>query len=122
MIQPTKMLITKTIADELDPLDPEYPVEAIHGGTSGGVVRDLMAHFKDATQDEGEILFATHAAFFLLPYIHRRSDWTLIVDEVPVVDIYEERRLVDTIDLISASLSTRQSDGAYDVLVVAGPA
>ena len=119
IIQPTKLLIMRTTIDELEQLSPEYPVKAIHGGTSGAVVRTLIDHFKDATQDEGEILFATHAAFFLLPYIHRRGDWTLIVDEVPAVDIYEERRLLDTIGLFGASLSFRFTGSAYDVLVAA---
>lgn len=118
-IQPTKVLITRTIIDELEQLDPQYPFQAIHGGTSGSVVRDLIAYFKDADPEEGEILFATHAAFFLLPYIHRRRDWTLIVDEVPSVDIYEELRLIDTYSLFGESLILRTCRGAYDMLIEA---
>ena len=91
-IQPTKHLIDKTIQDELWPLDPPYPYCAIHGDAnlgSGSVVGSLVAHFQ-TTGVGGEILFATHAAFFRLPYIERKQDWTLFVDEIPQVDVFDE--------------------------------
>jgi hypothetical protein len=42
-VQPTKHLITKTIEGELQPLNPNYPVRAIHGDTVDGVVAEVVA-------------------------------------------------------------------------------
>src|SRR3954467_7543520 len=101
LIQPTKLLITEAIEEELEGLDPDYAIYPIHGHETDSVVRTLVQHFKDAVPDGGEIVFATHSAFFRLPYIHNKQDWTLIVDEVPNVDVFEEFRLADTHDLIT---------------------
>ena len=46
------------------------------------MIADIIEHLKHTTLD-GEILFMTHAALMLLPYIHRRQDWHLILDEIP---------------------------------------
>jgi superfamily II DNA or RNA helicase len=116
-IQPTKLLISKTIEDEIDGLDPSYPIHPIHGGETSSVVRTLVQHFKDATPDEGEIVFATHSAFFRLPYFHRRGDWTLIVDEVPSVDVFEEFRLVDTHDIITPFITLKPEGAVYGRLL-----
>src|SRR5215213_6064625 len=70
-VQPTKHLIEKTIAEELQPLDPSYPIRAIHGDTTRVVVGDIVNHTRTTARDVGEILFITHAAFFRLPYIER---------------------------------------------------
>jgi hypothetical protein len=103
-VQPTKHLITKTIADELRPLDPTYAIRAIHGGctpNSKSVIAEIVAHFQATPADHGEIVFITHAAFLLIPYIQRKADWFLIMDEVPQVDVFEELSLPDTHHLIT---------------------
>lgn len=119
-VQPTKHLITKTIADELRPLDPSYPIRAIHGDAAlhtKSVIADIVAHFRTAAPGEGEILFVTHAAFLLLPYIERKAEWTLIMDEVPQVDVFEELRLPDTHHLITPFLELVPGGAAYGRLV-----
>ena len=118
-VQPTKHLITKTIADELQPLDPSYPVRAIHGDNriTKSVIADIVAHFRAAAPGMGEVLFITHAAFLLIPYIERRTEWTLIVDEVPQVDCFEELRLPDTHHLITPFLDLVPGGAAYGRLV-----
>jgi superfamily II DNA or RNA helicase len=121
-IQPTKHLIDKTIQDELLPLDPPYPLQAIHsdaGLVSDSVVGSLVAHFQ-TTGVGGEVLFATHAAFFRLPYIERKRDWTLIVDEVPQVDVFDERSLPDTHHLITSFLSLEPVGPSYGRLLIKG--
>ncbi len=118
-VQPTKDLITKTIAEELQPLAPTYPVREIHSDTclKASVVAEAVAHFKNATADQGEILFLTHAGFLLIPYIERKREWTLIMDEVPQVDQFEELRLPETHHLITPHLAVVPTGAAYARLV-----
>ncbi len=118
-VQPTKHLITKTIAEELQPLAPTYPVREIHSDTclKASVVAEAVAHFNNATADQGEILFLTHAGFLLIPYIERKREWTLIMDEVPQVDQFEELRLPETHHLITPHLAVVPTGAAYARLV-----
>jgi superfamily II DNA or RNA helicase len=116
-IQPTKHLITKTIEDELLPLDPSYAIRAIHGDTDPNrVIGEIVAHFQ-ATGDGGEVLFITHAAFMRVPYIENKGRWHLIMDEVPQVDVFEELNLPDTHSLITPLLELRPFDAAYGLLL-----
>lgn len=118
-VQPTKHLITKTIADELQPLAPTYPVRAIHGDSSPttSVIAEAVAHFQKAVAGQGEILFLTHSALLRLPHIERKRDWTLIMDEVPQVDQFEELHLPETHHLITPHLTIVPSGAAYARLV-----
>jgi len=119
-VQPTRHLITKTIADEVLPLVPSYPMTALHGGTvapTAGVIKAIVSHFQNAVRDRGEVLFITHAAFLLIPYIERQGDWVLIMDEVPQVDVFEELNLTETHHLITPLLTLVPSGAAYGRLV-----
>jgi superfamily II DNA or RNA helicase len=119
-VQPTKHLITKTIADELQPLAPAYPVIALHSGTvapTASVIAAIVAHFQNAERDRGEVLFVTHAAFMLIPYIERKADWVLIMDEVPQVDVFEELKLPETHHLLTPLLTLVPGGAAYGRLV-----
>ena len=118
IIQPTKLLIEKMISDELQPLRPKYRHTAIHSGRDGSVVRTLTDHLFEAEPGIGEIVFATHAAFFKLPWFPRWM-WNLIFDEVPAVDVYEEHRLAETHELLMPLLSVRPHDAVYGVLSAA---
>lgn len=117
--QPTRHLIDKTVAEELLPLDPTYPVRPIHGGAalSNSVVADLVAHFQNAPSDRGQIVLITHAAFMILPFIERKHEWVLIMDEVPQVDRFEELRLSETHHLITPHLDLVPGGAAYGQLV-----
>ncbi len=119
-VQPTKHLIEKTIAEELQPLDPSYPILAIHSDTArrtNSVVGDIVNHTRSTARDAGEILFITQTAFFRLPYIERRSDWVLLMDEVPQVDVFEEFPLPETHHLITAHLTVVPGGPVYGFLV-----
>lgn len=119
-VQPTKHLIDKTIADELQPLKPAYPVRAIHGDaplSEGSVIAEIVAHFRNAAAGQGEILFITHAAFLLVPFIERKAEWVLIMDEVPQVDAFKELNLPETHDLITPHLVLVPGAAAYGRLI-----
>lgn len=108
IVQPTRHLIDKTLSDELLTLDPPYPCRAIHGGTvlrGASPVGTIVAHFRDAEPSQGEVLLITHAALMRAPYLHRKADWHLIMDEVPQVDVFEDLPLPDTGDLFLPHLA-----------------
>ena len=119
VVQPTKHLIEKTIAEELQPLDPSYPIRAIHGDSAleNSVVADIVNHTRTTARDVGEILFITHAAFFRLPYIERKGDWILLMDEAPQVDMFEEFMLPETHHLLTAHLTVVPGGPVYGFLV-----
>ena len=111
-VQPSIFLINQTLAD-LASLTPEVRVRAIHGETSDRVIADIVEHLKHTAQD-GEILFITHSALMLLPYLHRRQDWHVIMDEIPQADwstefsIHDHHRLITdcfTVDPEAPSLA-----------------
>lgn len=103
IVQPTMHLIDKTLSDELLSLNPAYPCRAIHSGTvlrGASAVGAIVAHFQDAEPSQGEVLLISHAALMRVPYLHRKADWHLIMDEVPQVDVFEDLPLPDTGHLI----------------------
>lgn len=118
-VQPTKHLIDKTIADELRTLAPTYVIRAIHGDTEpGAVVGEIVRHFQNAERGIGEIVFVTHSAFLRIPYIERKREWVLIMDEVPVVDVFDELSLPDTHELITPYLDLLPTSALYGMLAL----
>jgi hypothetical protein len=116
-VQPTMHLIDKTIVEELQPLDHQYPVRAIHGNETNSVVGDIVEHTRSTPRDKGEILFITHAAFFRVPYFEQKRDWVLLMDEAPQVDMFEEFTLPETHHLITPYLTLVPGGPVYGVLV-----
>jgi hypothetical protein len=105
-VQPSRELISRTISEMLEPLGGRYAYRAIHGDTHGGnVVAGIAEHFRDTARNQGEILCITHAAFLLLPFLERAADWTVIVDEVLQVDLFESFNIPDTHRLITDALA-----------------
>lgn len=105
IVQPTRDLIDKTIMDELGQIAPSYPVTSIYSRRgSGSVVGAIVRHLKKAEPGEGEVLFITHEAFIRLPYLHRKSDWVLLFDEVPAVDVFDPYVMPVTHSLITSHL------------------
>lgn len=92
--QPSKLLIDNTVADEFGTL-PEIPLRPIHGGNCDSPVASIIAHSEQAG-DCGEVLLVTQQALLRLPYFERKQDWTLIVDEIPHVDAFDEFALPET--------------------------
>ena len=84
VVQPSIFLIKETLKD-IASLTPEVRVRVIPGETSDRVIADIVEHARHTTLD-GEVLFITHSALMLLPYIHRRQDWHVIMDEIPQAD------------------------------------
>ncbi|WP_306222536.1 DEAD/DEAH box helicase family protein [Bosea beijingensis] len=114
IVQPTKDLIDKTVADELEQIGPSYPVTRFHGGRgSGFVVGAIVQHLRQAKPDQGEIVFITHEAFVRLPYVHRPGDWVLLFDEVPAVDVFDPYELPVTHSLITDHLALEVRGPAY---------
>jgi superfamily II DNA or RNA helicase len=119
-IQPTIHLINKTIQEELIPLEPPYSLRAIHGDadlTTNSVVADIVIHFQNAVDGEGEVLFITHPAFLRVPYFERKDRWVLVMDEVPQVDVYDELTLTETHDLITPHLTLVAEGAVYGRLI-----
>ena len=111
-VQPSKLLINNTIKDEVDGLNPIYPVKAIHGDTDRNVVASIIRHLRLATVG-GEIVFITHEAFMRLPIFEGKRKWTVLFDEVPQVDIYQHFNIADTHQLLTANLMTTDSGNGY---------
>ena len=82
ILQPTKELIAKTVAEELNrqPGVPQYHV--FHQDTVGGSsVASEITRFFNAAEDAGQIVFATHQVFPYIPHIANKGDWHVLVDE-----------------------------------------
>jgi hypothetical protein len=113
IVQPTKELIKRTIADELEPLClPGDRVAVYHGDREKHVVASLMAHFRD-TQPGGEIVFTTQAAFLRASYLDRRHQWIAIFDEAPQVDHYAEPKVPHTHHLLTDLLEAEPHNVDY---------
>ena len=117
IVQPTRHLIDKTIMDELEAIEPSYPVTRFYGDrVSGSVVGAIVQHLKQAKPGQGEVLFITHEAFVRLPYLHRKSDWVLLFDEVPAVDVFDPYELPVTHSLITSHLALDARGPAHALL------
>ena len=81
--QPSALLIDQTF-DDFRARHPAVPVTQITSATHPNrVTSSIIAHCKAAALIAGEVLLITHSALMRLPYVHRKDDWTLIVDEAP---------------------------------------
>jgi hypothetical protein len=115
IVQPTKNLISKTVANELQGLFPDDRWRAIHGDTDPGrVAKEIVRHFEE-TAPGGEIVFITHSAFLRLPYLHRRQSWIVICDEIPDVDVYAEFNLPQNHALLTPHLRLERFDNQYGI-------
>ena len=118
-VQPTRLLIEATVAQELGRL-AQVKCRVIHSGTHPHrVASEIIAHM-EAHEAGGEILFITHAAFFALPYVPHRRDWIVIMDELPAVDVYEELNLPETHAVITSALDAQEHSDRYCILSARG--
>ena len=119
VLQPTKELIEKTVQGELlrRPDAPTYKV--FHGDTvSGSVARELTEYLK-WTDDEGQIVFATHQ---VLPYVGfwaNQETWHVFVDEAPQVHRHNSYKVPDTHRLITDLISLEPYNSVYSLVKVA---
>ena len=117
ILQPTKALIDKTVRNELSilPALPRYKV--FHGDTVSGSVAAALTDYLKQTDDEGQIVFATHQ---VLPYIGfwaNKDAWDVFVDEVPQVHRHHSYKvphthefITDLIDLVASRRQLQPSD------------
>lgn len=111
-VQPSKLLIDATVANEVS-ATTTYDVEAIHSGTTPAVVKLIVQKTQEDVGSRGRILFITHEAFMQLPYIENRGKWHLLFDEVPTVDVYEAINVPETHRIITDLIELRTHDAAY---------
>jgi hypothetical protein len=115
--QPTVELIEQTAANMKEGY-PDMIIETIHRNNSPTPVKDIIkALFAERPDDY--VLFITQSALERIPAEFDRSQWHLIVDEIPNVtrcfdENLPERHDIIT-DLIDASPGT---DAHYDLLTV----
>lgn len=114
IVQPSRLLITRTVRDELRHLVP-IRHRVIHGETNKAVIAEIVRHL-NAADDEPELLFITQAAFFALPFFANRDRWTVIFDEVPQVTGFEEFNLPDNHALLFPHLRVEDEDGRYGLV------
>lgn len=92
IVQPSIKLLQQTEADLKAMIKASgehvllrrFDTDALDGQS---VTKSVMAFLKDYPQHSAAIGMMTHQAFDLLPYFHRAQDWTVIYDELPVVDL-----------------------------------
>lgn len=115
-VQPSKLLIDDTVANEISGAATTYDVEAIHSGITPAVVKTIVQKTQEDTGSRGRILFITHEAFMQLPYIEKRRNWHLLFDETPTVDVYEAINIPETHRIITDLIEFRTHDAAYGKL------
>jgi hypothetical protein len=95
ILQPTKELIHAAVKNELKGRERKRtPHHSVFTGDEhpGRVVGALMEYFGEPA-DCGEIVFTTHQAFFLTPFLANKGDWSVMIDEAPEVVRHQHHSL-----------------------------
>lgn len=116
-VQPSKLLIDNTIANEIGDIQSTYDVKAIHSGTTPEVVKSIVQFTREDAGSRGRILFITHEAFMQLPYIENKRKWRLFFDEAPAVDLFEAINVPETHRIITDWIELQAHDAAYGRLI-----
>ena len=119
ILQPTKELIAKTVAEELNrqPRVPQYHV--FHQDTvAGSSVASEMTRFFNAAEDAGQIVFATHQVFPYIPHIANKGDWHVLVDEELQILRYNCHQIPQTHALITDHIELIPHDSVYSRVLV----
>lgn len=116
IIQPTKDLIDKTIADEFGKLSTNYPIKAIHSGNHSNVMGAIIKHLRATQLGVGQVLMITHEAFFRLPRLPNRQYQVLLCDEVISASDCEVRNLPVTHKIITDLVDVCPDDPEYGIL------
>ena len=114
IVQPTKLLIDRTVADELRQLSP-IPYRVIHGDTDTDVIAKIVRHLNQAGHSP-ELLFISQAAFFALPFFAKPERWIVILDEIPQIDDHDEFNLPDNPELLFPHIQVESVDGRYGLV------
>ena len=117
-VQPTTKLITQSI----------QTVRAISGNVCikrydsvscpGSVIPDLLGFMKTWRDDVdgGCVVFITHKCLWDMPFFPNKSNWNLIVDEIPDVDFEYHLNLPDSSDFAIQSVLTASECGINTML------
>ena len=88
---------------------------------SGEVKKHIISHLRSG-EESGEVLFITHAAFLSMPYWHNAQAWTILFDELPVVDRDFTKNVPATHSIVTDHISALSNDPVYYTLTASDPA
>ena len=118
LLQPTKELIDKTIADRLSRLSSAPLYEKFYGGSQDhSVAWDLTEHLKTVT-DGGHIVFATHQVMPFIRFWANQDRLHIFVDEELQVAKHVCFQIPDTHELITRFLDLDIYDAIYSRVIV----
>jgi hypothetical protein len=81
----------------------------ITSDTHADHVRASIIEFMNHAEDAGEILLITWNAFVDLPYLNRRQNWRVIIDEVPQLDRFYGPRLPRNLSFLTEHIDIEDS-------------
>jgi hypothetical protein len=118
VLQPTKELIEKTVRDELlsRPMPPRYHV--YHGNNVQGAVAGAITEHFNNTDDEGQLVFATHAVLSYVPYWANKREWHVLIDEDLQVLRHKSHQLPQTHSVITDHIDVEAHNSIYGRVVV----
>ncbi|MCK2056635.1 DEAD/DEAH box helicase family protein [Methylobacterium sp. 37f] len=102
IVQPTKALIAETVKTTFPACGiPRSLYTEITGNTHPNAVNAALRHHLSSSLRTGEILLITHQTFFSIGYFPHKSDWIIVIDEVPQVDVSFVMNLPETHKLLT---------------------
>ena len=107
-VQPTTKLIAQSIQNIRGISDKVCIKRYDSVSCPGSVIPDLLGFLKTwrADLDGGCVVFITHKCLWDMPFFPNRSNWNLIIDEIPDVDFEYHLNLPDSSDFaITAALT-----------------
>lgn len=119
VLQPSKELIDKTVADELTGRKNKPVIHVIHGDTVPSVSSSIVRLSREKNL-KGVVIFSTHQDITHLQYFKKRHNWTLIIDEDLQAERYCKHELPNTHELITRHLEIVPHDAIYGRVGVAG--
>jgi hypothetical protein len=113
VIQPSKLLIDTTVRD-LHKLSPQTPISVIHSDTHPNTtVSAAVKWFQNPTG----MLFITHECHDRIPFIQSKKRVITIVDEIPKLLRFLDRKMSRTHNLITDYVeAVSVGDGQYSIL------
>ena len=83
----------------------------ITSDTHAGHVKAGIIEFMNHAEDAGQILLITWNAYVDLPYLNRRENWRVIIDEVPQVDRFYPWMLPRNLSFLTEQIDIDEASG-----------
>ena len=115
IVQPTKDLIDETVSSLSGSGVYCHVIHSDHSDRS--VIADITNYLKKPYH-EPHILLITWSAFEQIPYVNRREDWHLFVDEVPQVNLHEPFNASISHRILTDHVSTHTLGPVYSCLAI----